>query len=82
MTTVKTARPRFDDSDFKKTEIKSMPIYEYDCGRCGHRFEEFVHSSEQKVKCPICKSTKISKVFSLFSSSGGCSPFGGHRGGG
>ncbi|TET82140.1 zinc ribbon domain-containing protein [candidate division TA06 bacterium] len=33
-----------------------MPIYEYECKKCGHRFEkiERTNSSERKV-CPVCK---------------------------
>ena len=32
-----------------------MPLYEYKCGKCGHRFEkiETVSASETK-KCPKC----------------------------
>ena len=33
-----------------------MPIYEYECRKCGHRFEKIEHidSSRRKV-CPACK---------------------------
>lgn len=33
-----------------------MPIYEYECSKCGHRFEKIEHidSSPRKV-CPVCK---------------------------
>lgn len=60
-----------------------MPIYEFICNKCGNEFEELVKSSESKVRCPRCNSTKIDKCFSTFSSAGGsCSadsgnPFGG-----
>ena len=32
-----------------------MPIYEYECGRCQHRFELIQKFSDKKVrKCPEC----------------------------
>ncbi|OYD13850.1 hypothetical protein CH333_09685 [candidate division WOR-3 bacterium JGI_Cruoil_03_44_89] len=32
-----------------------MPTYEYECTRCGHRFERF-HGMSEKVEilCPLC----------------------------
>lgn len=32
-----------------------MPTYEYECTRCGHRFEQF-HGMSEKVEilCPLC----------------------------
>ena len=33
-----------------------MPTYEYECEKCGHRFEKFQNMSEKPVKsCPKCK---------------------------
>jgi putative FmdB family regulatory protein len=33
-----------------------MPIYEYECEKCGDKFEYFLRwgGDEQKVKCPKC----------------------------
>lgn len=32
-----------------------MPTYEYECLKCGHRFERFQRMSEEPVKrCPKC----------------------------
>jgi len=32
-----------------------MPTYEYECKRCGHRFEKFQQMSDRPVKrCPEC----------------------------
>jgi putative FmdB family regulatory protein len=32
-----------------------MPIYEYECSKCGHRFEEIEHfDSPTRRKCPKC----------------------------
>lgn len=45
-----------------------MPIYEYDCVKCGTSFEELVASSEDssKVACPGCRSRRVKRRFSLF----------------
>lgn len=33
-----------------------MPIYEYECKKCGHRFEKIEHfNSRQRKVCPVCK---------------------------
>lgn len=33
-----------------------MPIYEYECRKCGHRFERIQKFSDRKVRtCPECK---------------------------
>lgn len=32
-----------------------MPTYEYECSRCGHRFEAFQKMSDKHLdKCPKC----------------------------
>ncbi len=32
-----------------------MPTYEYECQKCGHRFEEFQKMSDEPIqKCPKC----------------------------
>ena len=34
-----------------------MPTYEYECQKCGHRFEKFESiTSEPKSLCPVCQS--------------------------
>jgi putative FmdB family regulatory protein len=45
-----------------------MPIFEYVCGKCDHRFETLVRSGTV-VKCPSCNSTKLEKQLSVFSAS-------------
>lgn len=42
-----------------------MPIFEYVCGECNHRFELFVQGSTI-ASCPKCKATKLDKQFSAF----------------
>ena len=33
-----------------------MPLYEYECTKCGHRFERIVKFSDPPItKCPKCK---------------------------
>ncbi len=32
-----------------------MPLYEYQCAKCGHRFEKIQKFSDKKIKkCPEC----------------------------
>lgn len=42
-----------------------MPIREYTCKKCGEEFETIVRDAE-KVRCPVCRSTKLKEEFSLF----------------
>lgn len=41
-----------------------MPIYEYACQACGHRFELLV-LGEQTPACPSCKSEQLERLTSL-----------------
>ncbi len=52
-----------------------MPLYEYECKKCGNKFEKLVFSSDSEdVKCPKCKSNETKRILSLFSSkASGCS---------
>ena len=34
-----------------------MPIYNYQCPKCGYCSEEFVWKYKGEVLCPVCKST-------------------------
>lgn len=65
-----------------------MPLFEYVCGKCGHRFEELVSLGEDVAnpKCPQCGATKTERALSSFSTGssgggggGGCGH--GHSGG-
>ena len=42
-----------------------MPIFEYRCTSCDHRFEALVRSSE-RPRCPSCESTTLEKQLSVF----------------
>lgn len=42
-----------------------MPIYEYACAACGHKFEEWQKMSDPPVRtCPKCKKKKVEKLIS------------------
>jgi putative FmdB family regulatory protein len=42
-----------------------MPIYEYECRDCGHRFEAIVRLNESTA-CPSCHSINLERLISLF----------------
>ncbi|MDI7268689.1 MAG: zinc ribbon domain-containing protein [Myxococcota bacterium] len=42
-----------------------MPIYEYACDRCGHRFEELQGINDQPVTtCPKCRKRSVQRLIS------------------
>jgi putative FmdB family regulatory protein len=55
-----------------------MPIFEYVCRECNHRFELLLQGSAQAV-CPKCHATTLEKQFSSFGvgATGGWMPSGG-----
>jgi putative FmdB family regulatory protein len=45
-----------------------MPVYEYECGACGHHFEEWQKMSDKPIQtCPKCKKKKVEKLISATS---------------
>ena len=52
-----------------------MPIFEYVCRECNHRFELLVQGSAQAA-CPQCRATTLEKQFSSFGvgATGGWAP--------
>jgi len=40
-----------------------MPLYDFRCGKCGHRFEELVRLNDT-VDCPKCKARNAERLFS------------------
>jgi putative FmdB family regulatory protein len=42
-----------------------MPIFEYVCKRCRHRFEALVMGTE-RPKCPRCTSVKLERQVEIF----------------
>jgi putative FmdB family regulatory protein len=47
-----------------------MPIFEYQCGDCGTKFEKIVASSSSPVTCKKCESKKVTQLLSVFAVSG------------
>jgi putative FmdB family regulatory protein len=50
-----------------------MPIYEYKCSKCEHRFEQLVASvsAGADVKCPECGGRRVEKLPSVFAARDG-----------
>jgi putative FmdB family regulatory protein len=51
-----------------------MPLFEYSCRHCGHRFEALI-TRDRAAVCPACQSEEVDKLFSSFGtrSTGGTS---------
>ena len=42
-----------------------MPLYEYECAACGHRFERIQKFSDPPIEeCPSCAQPKVQKLLS------------------
>jgi putative FmdB family regulatory protein len=46
-----------------------MPLYEYRCSGCGHRFEALVQG-RSGVACPACRGRKLDRLLSVFAVGG------------
>ncbi len=42
-----------------------MPIYEYQCRQCGHRFEHLVLRTSPAAECPACRNRDLEQLISL-----------------
>jgi putative FmdB family regulatory protein len=42
-----------------------MPLFEYQCGSCGHRFE-YLTRADTVPSCPKCESADLEKQLSVF----------------
>jgi putative FmdB family regulatory protein len=61
---MRTVRPGYDPVHARRR--RDMPTYDYSCQKCGHTFhriEKITEHGEKKVKCPECKSTRVTQVF-------------------
>lgn len=47
-----------------------MPVYDFKCPECGHRFEKLVKMDQEKTECPECKE-EAEKTVSQPGGSGG-----------
>ena len=47
-------------------KVDSVPIYEFQCAKCGTRFEELVPAG-QTAPCPQCKSFEVKRRYSQIS---------------
>ena len=45
-----------------------MPIYEYECEKCGENFEtsQWPNEEDELLKCPKCHSAKVKRVLLAF----------------
>ena len=43
-----------------------MPLYEYECRSCGHRFEALVRDASTPA-CRACQAPNVERLLSLFS---------------
>ncbi len=61
-----------------------MPLYEYQCKKCGKRFEKVVSISEADTKqeCPYCNGKNTEKLLSVFAAKSSSSSSAGISGGG
>lgn len=60
-----------------EVEEWKMPIFEYQCEKCGEQFEYFhwADEDEESLKCPKCGSIEKKRVISSFSNrDGSCAP--------
>ncbi len=42
-----------------------MPIYGYECNKCGKEFEKLVRASDEASACPSCESGDLTRQLSL-----------------
>lgn len=43
-----------------------MPLFEYLCPDCSHRFETLVRAENPAPRCPSCESPHVQKQLSVF----------------
>ena len=53
---------------------RRMPIYEFECGECGERFEELTSAGTDSARCPACGADGAGRRFSTFGLSQGLTP--------
>jgi putative FmdB family regulatory protein len=55
-----------------------MPIYEFECKKCGEVFEALrpMDDTGRSLSCPECGTKAPKKIFSTFAAGGSCAPGG------
>lgn len=48
-----------------------MPIFDFQCAKCGERFETLVRTKNATVSCPNCSSENVERQLSVFNASSG-----------
>jgi putative FmdB family regulatory protein len=48
-----------------------MPLYEYACPACAHRFESLQRSFRERASCPSCGARDAERLLSTFAMSSG-----------
>jgi len=43
-----------------------MPVYEYQCNKCGHCFEFLLMQQDEKPRCELCNSDDLKRLLSTF----------------
>lgn len=43
-----------------------MPVFEFACAKCDHRFEELIRGDHMPTACPACQHQKVEKRLSTF----------------
>jgi len=43
-----------------------MPIYEYACRQCGHRFEILILPTSPAAECPECGKADLEQMISMY----------------
>lgn len=51
-----------------------VPIFEYRCEQCGHRFEAIVLNGRPPEACPACAQPALEKLLSTFAAHAGGGP--------
>ena len=46
-----------------------MPVYEYECLQCGHRFDYLVLRTSPEAQCPECGKKELKQLISLCATS-------------
>jgi putative FmdB family regulatory protein len=51
-----------------------MPIYEYECNKCGVKFSlrRNMSDKDEEIKCPQCGAQKPKRLLSIFATGSSC----------